>query len=194
LNLPTDNWSLVAFTAAGIYLNKSYPEVGAGPGLWLVNPDSGASRTIFEDAIVLAVSGQVAWVGIRNPADTLPQPPGIGLPPKNEVQSRDLSTSLTTTWLYRPGSNLYVQAATSGSIIVSGYDSSGSYEWVLNGPGQAQLLTVPGTGDPLANPSGVIGDANGWWLGSLDGIYLWTPHTGAVLVSENQASPAGSCA
>jgi len=194
LSLPTDNWSLLAFTGAGIYLNKTYPELGAGPGLWLVNPDSGAIRTIFEDATTLAVSGQVAWIGTRNPADTLPQPPGIGVPTRNEVQARDLSTSQSTTWMYRPGTNLYVQAVTSGSIIVSGYDSNGSYDWLVSAPGQAKLLTVPGTDDALPEASGFIADSNGWWFGSLDGLYLWTAHTGAILVSESLARPAGPCA
>ena len=33
LNLPSGNWSLLAFTTAGLYVNQSYPEVGAAPGL-----------------------------------------------------------------------------------------------------------------------------------------------------------------
>jgi hypothetical protein len=112
----------------------------------------------------------------------------------NEIQGRDLATLQTTTWLYRPGSNMYVQAVTSRSIMVSGYDSSGSYTWLVSTPGQAKLLTVPETGDDLPQASGFIADSNGWWFGSLDGVYLWTEHTGAVLVSESLAVPAGACA
>ena len=193
LNLPTDNWSLLAFTTAGLYVSKSYPEVGNGPGLWLVNPDSGAVQTIFTDSVVQMVSGRMAWIVARNNADTLPGPPGMG-GSNNQIQGRDLTTSVTTTWLYRPGSNLYVQAVASGSIIVSGYDNSGSYTWLVDAPSQATLLTVPGTGDALSEPSGFIADSNGWWFGSLDGIYLWTPHTGAVLISTLSATPAGACA
>jgi streptogramin lyase len=193
LNLPADNWSLLAFTTAGLYVSRSYPEVGNGPGLWLVNPDSGAIQTIFTDAVVQMVSGHMAWIATRNTADTLPGPPGIG-GSNNEIQGRDLTTSVTTTWLYRPGSNLYVQAVTSGSIIVTGYDSSGSHTWLVSAPGQAILLTVPQTGDDLPQGSGFIADSNGWWFGSLDGIYLWTQHTGAVLVSESLTVPAGACA
>jgi hypothetical protein len=46
----------------------------------------------------------------------------------------------------------------------------------------------------LPYSNGVIGDANGWWIASVDGIYLWTPHTGAVLISTLGAAPAGACA
>ena len=193
LNLPTDNWSLLAFTSAGLYVTKSYPEVGNGPGLWLVNPDSGAVQTLFTDSVVQTVSGHTAWIAARNNADILPGPPGIG-GSNNEILGRDLNTSLTTTWLYRPGSNLYVQAVASGSIVVSGYDTSGSYAWVLTNPGEPALLTVPETSEVVPNPSGFIADSNGWWFGTADGVYLWTPHTGAILVSESLASLAGACA
>jgi hypothetical protein len=193
LNLPTDNWSLLAFTSAGLYVTKSYPEVGNGPGLWLVNPDSGSVQTIFTDSVVQTVSGHMAWIATRNTADTLPGPPGMG-GSNNEIQGRDLNTSLTTSWLYRPGSNIYVQAVASDSMIVSGYDISGSYIWVVSGPGQAVPITVPETSDAVPYSGGIVGDANGWWIASLDGIYLWTPHTGAVVISVLNASPAGICA
>ena len=193
LNLPTDNWSLLAFTTAGLYVSKSYPEVGNGPGLWLVNPDSGAIQTIFTDAVVQMVSGHMAWIGARNNADTLPGPPGIG-GSNNEIQGRDLNTSQTAIWFYRPGSDLFVTGSANGSIVVSGRDGMSGFLLVLSSPDQAVPIQVPETGDPVPVSGGPIADANGWWLGSLDGVYLWTPHTGAILVSESLASPAGACA
>jgi streptogramin lyase len=191
LALPSGPWGLLAFTNEGIYLHAAYE--GISPGLTLVNPDSGAVRTVFTDSVVSLVSGQVAWISARNDADPLPPPPGIG-GSYNEVQSRDLITSQTTTWFYRPGSDLYVMGAANGSIVVSGRDSDLSYLWVVSSQGQADALTVPGTGDLLPYSGGLIADANGWWLGSLDGVYLWTPRTGAVLVSEALAAPVGQCA
>ena len=193
LNLPTDNWSLLAFTSAGLYVTKSYPEVGNTPGLWLVNPDSGAVQTVFTDAVVQMVSGHTAWSATRNNADTLPGPPGMGLF-YNEIQSRDLATLQTTTWLYRPGSSMYVGGASGGSIVISGVDMMSSFLLVLANPEQAVPINVPETSDPVPFSQGLMADANGWWIGSLDGVYLWTQHTGAVLVSESLASPAGACA
>ena len=193
LDLPTGNWPLLAFTAAGLYVNQSYPEVGAAPGLWLVNPDSGAVQTIFTDSTVQMLSGHAAWILARNESDPMPDPGGMG-PSHNEVQSRDLGTSQTTTWLYRSGSDLYVVGAADGSIVVSGRERGSNVVLLVTGPGQAVPITVPETGDPVPLTQGLIADANGWWLGSLDGIYLWTPHTGAILVSGSLASPAGACA
>ena len=135
----------------------------------------------------------MAWIATHNNADTLPGPPGIG-GSNNEIQGRDLNTSMTTTWMYRPGSNLYVAGAADGSIVVSGYDTTSSYLWALSAPGQAQPVTIPGASDAVPSASGLVADANGWWVGSLDGIYLWTARHGAVLVSESLAAPAGACA
>jgi streptogramin lyase len=191
LSMPPGPWGVVGFASEGIYLHQSYE--GIGTGLTLVNPDSGAVRTVFTDSVVHAVSGQVAWVADRNTNDTLPQPPGQGSA-DNEVQSRDLITSNTTTWIYRPGSNLYVVAVANGSILVHGYDAGSEFLLVVTAPGQAQPVTVPETGNSVPLSSGLVADANGWWIGSLDGVYLWTRHTGAILVSELTAAPAGPCA
>lgn len=191
LPLPNGPWGLLGFTSEGIYASQAFE--GPSPGLTLINPDSGALRTVFTDAFVNLVSGQVAWVGARNASDTLPGPPGIGAN-FNEVDSRDLSTSRTKAWLYRPGSNLFVLAAANGSILVQAYDLGSGALLVAGAPGQSQAVTVAGTGRPVPLSGGLVNDANGWWLGSLDGLYLWTPHTGAVLVSELTAAPAGQCA
>jgi len=191
LPLAQGPWALIGFTGDGIYIHTSYE--GTGPGLTLINPDSGAARTVFSDSAVHMVSGQVAWIATRNQADTLPGPPGMG-GNDNEVQSRDLTTSQKTTWLYRPGTNLYVTAATSGSIVVSGYEVTGNFLLLVTAPGKAVPITVPETGEPIPSSGGAVADATGWWFGSLDGVYLWTPHTGAILVSELTAAPAGACA
>lgn len=189
--IPSGAWSVVGFTSDGVYVHQSYE--GIGPGLWLVNPDSGAFRQLFKEAAVDLVSGQVAWVEARDATDPLPEPPGIG-GANNEVQSRDLKTGITTTWFYRSGSGVRVAGAANGTIIVGGYDGAGTYLWALSAPGQAVMITVPGSADAVPTTTGLVADAYGWWLGSLDGIYLWTPRTGAILVSDSLATPAGTCA
>ena len=191
LALATDSWSALAFTAEGIYAHKAYE--GGGPGLWLIDPDSGAVRTIFTDSTVMAVSGQTAWIGTFNKSDPLPQPPGEG-GGYNEVQGRDLKTSTVTTWLYRSGTNLGVIQASGAPILVSGYDSSGSYLWAVGAPGKADPIADPGNDADFAYASAFPAPPDGWWLGTLGGIYLWTPRTGAVLIADVDATPAGACA
>jgi streptogramin lyase len=191
LNLSHDFWSVLAFTADGIYLHKGYE--GAAPGLWVVDPDSGSLRTLFTDSVVMAVSGQTAWIGATDTSDPLPQPPGEG-GGYNELQSRDLKTSTITTWIRRSGTNLGFVNAAGGSILVAGYDIAGSHLWAVRTPGNAEEITDPATGDPFANSSGSVAGPDGWWLAGFDGLYLWTARTGAVLVSEVTAPPAGACA
>jgi hypothetical protein len=184
-------WSVVGFTSEGVYFHQSYE--GIGPGLWVVNPDTGAVRHLFSDAAVDVVVGQVAWLETRDNTDPLPEPPGIG-GANNEIRSRDLKTGVTTRWFYRSGSGVRVAGAANATILVGGYDNAGTYLWALTSPGQAVPITVPRSEDAVPYTSGLVADANGWWLGSLDGIYLWTARTGAILVSESLASPAGTCA
>ena len=191
LSLQSGPTGLIGWTSDGIYLQATYE--GVGPGLWLVNPDSGAIRQIFGDSIVQLISGGVAWIVARNESDPMPDPGGIGQS-HNEVQSRDLRTSQTTTWQYRSGSDLYVVGAANGSIVVSGRQGGSDLLLLVTSPGQAIPITVPETGDAVPYSNGVIGDAHGWWIASRDGIYLWTPHTGAVLISTLSAAPAGACA
>jgi streptogramin lyase len=193
LSLAKGPWVVIGFTTDGIYLHQAYE--GIGSGAMVVNADSGAARTILSDSVVHLVSGRAAWTATRNAADTLPPPPTMG-GSNNEVQSRDLSTSQKTTWLYRPGSDMYVMAVTSGSIVVSGRDRTSNFVLVVTAPGQAVPVTVPDTGEPIALSGGPFADPNygWWWFGTLDGLFLWTPRTGAFLVSESTAAPAGTCA
>jgi hypothetical protein len=193
LPLAKGPWSVIGFTTDGIYLHQAYE--GIGSGAMVVDPDTGAARTILSDSIIYLISGRAAWTVTRNAADTLPPPPTMGAS-NNEVQSRDLSTSQKTTWLYRPGANLWVMATSKGSIVVGGADVTSNFVLVVTAPGQAVPVTVPDTGEPIALGGGPVADPNygWWWFGTLDGLFLWTPRIGAFLVSESSAAPAGTCA
>jgi virginiamycin B lyase len=192
LGISSDPWSVLAFAADGIYVHKGFAE-HVGAGLWIVNPDNGSLRTVFTDSTVVAVSGQSAWIQATNTSDPLPQPPGQG-PGFNELQSRDLKTSATTTWLYRSGTSLYLVNAAGGSLLVSGYDASAGYIWAVTSPGSAAPITDPVSGESLPFPSAFPAGPDGWWLGAGGAVYLWTARTGAVLVAEVDARPAGACA
>ncbi len=165
LNLPTNAWSALAL----------------------------AQRTLFTDSSVMAVSGQTAWIGTFNQSDPLPQPPGEG-GGYNEVQGRDLKTGAITTWLYRSGTNLGAVQAAGAPILMSGYDASGRYLWAVGTPGKADVITDPATEVEFAYAAAFPDQPDGWWLSTAGGIYLWTPRTGAVLIADVDATPAGACA
>jgi streptogramin lyase len=191
LTVPSGFWSVVAFTNDGIYVHQAYE--GIGPDLWLLNPDTGAFNHVLTDSVVDRVDGSTAWLEVHNPADALPNPSAMG-GGGNEIVKRDLATGQTTTWLYRPGTNLSVAGVFDGSPVVAQSDGLTTSFWLVKSAGQATMLTFPFDSDPFSSVSVFGGDSAGIWVGSQDGVYLWTPRTGSALVTEVAATPAGTCA
>lgn len=192
---------ILAFAPEGIYVRNDFESVRAG--VMLINPDSGAAQMVLNNSPVEILSGHVAWIGGRNATDTLPEPGGME-PPFNEIQRRDLKTSATTTWIYRPGSRLNVDSASENSVVVSGYDSTHGYVWYVSAPGQAEPLTGPELNLQPYMVSRI--DGSSVWIQTWadrpnqvgpnmrDGLYLWTPRTGPFLVADTVAFPVGGCA
>ena len=186
-----DFWSVAAFTSQGVYLHTGYEGIGAG--LWLLDPDSGAFKTVFTNGRVALVNGTDAWLINRNPADKLPDVSAMG-GATNEILKRDLVSGKTATWLYRPGTILGVAAVAGGKPIVSIFDGDSTTYWIMSGPNQTQRIDIPFSQARYPNVRGFVGDANGVWVGSDDGVYLWTPRTNSVLMVNEPATPAGTCA
>jgi hypothetical protein len=61
-------------------------------------------------------------------------------------------------------------------------------------PGKADQVTDPGNDVEFAGADAFPAPPDGWWLRTVGGIYLWTPRTGAILIAEVDATPAGACA
>jgi len=192
LPLPAQGfWWLIAFTDHGLYMNQQYE--ATGPGLSVVDPDTGAMRQVLTDDVVYAVSGSFAWTAVWNPADKLPQPPGMG-GNHNEIDRRDLTTGARTSWYYAPGSNLFVVAVVDGAPVISSWDAV-TTRWVIaKSPTEAQPMSFPLSEDQFGSFSGFIADPQGIWVGSPDGVYLWSARTGGILVSDEPGAPAGPCA
>jgi streptogramin lyase len=190
ISLPAGPWNVLGFGADGVYLNQSYE--GIGQDFTVVNTVSGAHRTVTAGGPVFQVAGGAAWVGAFNTRDSVPPPPSQG-PTSNQVVRLDLGTGQVAPWLYVSGASLYVIAVSAGRLLVSGYFRHGFGTWIVSGANQAERITVPGTGEDFAFNAGFVSDANGVWLGGLDGIYLWRPGKGISLVSDAIAAPAGMC-
>ena len=183
-------WTVVAFTTQGILVNQAYE--GIGPGLSLVDPDTGSIRQVLTKGAVQAVTGSTAWVGVRNPADTLPDW-GIG-GGNNELDSVDMASGATRTWLYVPGSQLYLSAVYNGLPVIAVNFPGGGKTVVVTSPNQTTTFDLPLSQDESPSLTGLVSDSMGLWIGSADGVYLWTLRTGGILVSSQPATPAGTCA
>jgi streptogramin lyase len=186
-----DFWGIVAFTRQGIYLHVSYEGIGAG--LWLLDPDTGAFKEVFTDGIATVIDGTAAWLMARNPADKLPDVSAMG-GATNEISKRNLATGKTTVWLYRPGTNMVVVATAGGMPILFAYDGQSTTYWIMSAPNQAQKMEFPFSTDRYGYLGGFVADAYGVWVGSVEGVYLWTPRTGGVLMTDERVTPAGTCA
>ncbi len=191
LATPAGPYGVLRFADEGIYANTVGEGTAAGASL--VNVDTGAVRQINTTDLVLAVGDGAMWIARLNPKDQNPPVSGIGGPLGNEVDRRDLATGTTTAWLYRPGASVWVVAVSAGEVVIRADGSDGGF-WVVTGANQAVPILDPGTGEPLASASGLTIDGDHIWLTGPNGLYLWSPRLGSILVSTTSGSPAGTCA
>ncbi|TMD26682.1 MAG: hypothetical protein E6I92_08785 [Chloroflexi bacterium] len=64
----------------------------------------------------------------------------------------------------------------------------------MSAPNQAQKMDFPFSTDRYGYLGGFVGDAYGVWVGSDEGLYLWTARTGGALMTDERVTPAGTCA
>jgi streptogramin lyase len=187
-------YSPIAFAREGIYANVP---IADSAGLWLINPTTGAVRDLQVNDVVEAIGDGVAWVGVVNPQDQHPAVTGLGFKSPDEIDRTDLATGRKATWFYRPGERLNVDRISGGKLLVTASVDWASFPdyWIVSSPTQADSLTTPGTDYALWAVGGMVADTNGYWLGTTDGVYLWTARTGAILVGDSGPSQvAGTCA
>jgi hypothetical protein len=58
--------------------------------------------------------------------------------------------------------------------------------WLVTSPGLARLVAQIDTG-------GAVADSHGIWMGSTEGLYLFTPDGSAKKVSSELGDPVGAC-
>jgi streptogramin lyase len=191
LTTPAGSYGVLRFAAEGIYVNTVGEGTGAGASL--INVDTGAVRQLNTTDLVLAIGDGAMWIARLNPKDPNPPVSGMGGPLGNEVDRRDLTTGATTAWFYRPGASVWVVALSAGEVVIRA-DGAGGGFWVVTGANKAVPILDPGTGEPLASAASLTIDGDHLWLTALDGLYLWSPRLGSVLVSTASAAPVGTCA
>jgi hypothetical protein len=166
---------VVDFGAAGVYLLLPSALGGAGEGVWLLNPTTGAVQRQQVLQQVMAVRDGYAWVGRIDPRSPLPQPPEGTV--SNSIVRLDLQSGAETAWYYRAGATLWLYGFDSRGKPLIGVGGS------PNGGGEIRLVEQPGSqgvqvyagGLPLSGPQG---DGDRIWFSGAAGIYLYTPARG----------------
>jgi hypothetical protein len=192
LKAPEGPDTVLYYAREGIYFNHSW-EGPPGPGLWLLNPATGAIQTVFSDVAVDAVGGFAAWVPKVNPADPHPafsQFSGTNYP--NQILRRDLNGGATLPWFYLPGKNLTVVGfdLDKHPLIAVSYGESSPVTleiWQVPAADQGRML-YSGTESPR-----IMADRHGIWFSDHNGIWLYTPNDGLRTVSPITADIAGAC-
>ncbi|MHB8589288.1 MAG: TolB-like translocation protein [Candidatus Dormibacteraceae bacterium] len=215
LDLPAAQYEIFDFSADGIYFTVG--PYGQSAGLLLLNPDSVATRQVFQDGYVIAVANGEAWL-IANEQDlhpTSPLPGGEGnatVPVLNVLLRRDLKSGQVTEWLRRPINTwtfellgVYGGAPALLVYLADANDARWStgkvpYEvWLLSRPATPEKVDVGVAADLQLDPwyqtgrNGLgISDSHGIWLGG-QAIYLYQPDQGLTKIATFPGFPANGC-
>ena len=185
------------YSADGIYLTQGVDRLF--PGLWLVNPVSGAIQQISNDLYPIDWAGNgVIWTQRINPDDPHPIVTGtsMGTLP-DEIDRVDLRTGARTEWLYEPGRWVGIIGLDGQGIPLI----SSSLRWdfstdvdgavFLVGAANSKKLIYQGPVAPWLG--GGFTDAHGIWIGSQRGIYLYTNSGAIEKVSDHPGGVANGC-
>jgi len=170
-------------------------------GLWRMDLASGSLTQVASIPDIWVGDGEKAWAGSVNPADPHPLP-GFQTQP-DQVDLVTVSSGQRQTWLYRPGSSVYVAGldghgrplvgVVAGKEVAIGYVTGDTVEVVvLDSPGAARSVFS----GPLARfddflPTAI--DRHGVWFGGKAGIYLLEDGGTLRKVSDFAGRPAGGC-
>lgn len=182
--------TVLYYAHEGVYFNHLW-EGPPGPGLWLLDPATGAIRTVFSDVAVDAVGGDAAWLPQVNPADPSPVVSQLGGGAyANQILRRDLTGGPTIPWFYRPGKVLTVLGFDQDNhplIAVKSGTTPESAIWQVPVANQGQPLY---SGQELL---GAVADGHGTWFSDKQGVYLYTPSGGLRRVSTLAVVVGGAC-
>lgn len=195
LALPANQpYGVEDYAAGGIYIGSGWE--GAVFGYWLVDPVSGRVAALGNGELLLDDGTGHTWRTVVDPRDAAPARSALsGDPLPNEVVRRDLRTGVDEIWFYDPGFSLAVAGTFVGRLSVlvwaeadtSNHPNSPHEYWLLSAPGHSQFVAhIDFGGQTMA-------DKHGIWMGSSDGLYLFTVDGGVRRVSDLAGDPENGC-
>jgi hypothetical protein len=184
----TEVMSVADYGAAGIYLIRPSALGGAGEGVWLMNPNTGALKQLRAVHGVWAVRNGIAWAAAFDARDKtkweMPE-----LIPANSIVRIDLATGAKQTWFYRAGTYpWWVGFGPNGWPVIETQDTGDGHAYrLLDHSTEAGRVVYAGA----LKFWHVQGDGARLWLGGEHGIYLYTRDAGLKKVFAFAGSPDG---
>ena len=187
------DWNASSYQTEGIYLDKGGFLHGP-PGLWLLDPSTGAIRKINEQSWA-SIGAGAAW-GFDGPGD---QAPLAG----TKLRRLDLKTGEITTWFTSDGATYRTYGHDqAGRPLLATIDTSSPLRGVspvdiflLTAPGQLVKLASPNN-DPFKPQAEPVSDEHGIWFASGTGIWLYSKGSlaeVATLPGNGDFMVAGNC-
>jgi hypothetical protein len=173
INSNAGSWQLLDAADTGVYATFSTGYQGGGPGLWLFPWSGSGERQVIAADFWQAIGGGAAWGTVSQSV-----PEGAA----DTIIRLDLSGGGPSDWFSRPGLHSRVIGFDSdGHPVVEASSKDVTEVWLITGQSSSsKLLTVPpptqqgqnGPGPGRAVLRSVVGDGNGIWLATTDGLYL----------------------
>lgn len=164
-------WQPVEALEAGVYAIAAGPP---SPGLWLFPWSGSGEQQVIGTGFWHAIGGSAAY---GTASQSVPQ--GA----ENTILRLTLAGGSPVEWFSRPGlQSRVVGFDVAGNAVVEAGSPGATEVWLVTGPrAGTKLLTIPqpqpgqSGGQSRAALMSVVGDANGIWLATTDGLYFAGP-------------------
>lgn len=181
------------YAADGICIGSGWE--GAVFGHWRVDPASGRIAALGSGELLLDDGTGHAWRSAVDPRDPQPARSAMsGEPLPNEIVRRDLNTGTDEVWFFYPGFSLAIAGKfVGGGLLVwaeadtSSHPNASHEYWLVSAPGHSQLFGYIDFGGQT------MADSHGIWMGSSNGLYLFTLDGGVRRVSDRPGDPENGC-
>ena len=192
--LNTDaGWTPIEALDSGIYAVPSGGYQSNSPGLYMFPWSGAGERQVTGSGFWHAIGGGAAWGTV---SQSVPQ--GAA----NTILRLDLGGGSPTQWFSRPGlQSRVVGFDVSGDPVVEASSKDVMEAWLVTNPSNSTKLFSLTPTAAQQNPNGpgrpalqsVVGDANGIWLATSDGLYF-SASTRTEKVSTVTGQLGGGCA
>jgi len=163
------SWTVVTYATEGIYLWST--GIGTIPGLWLLDPRSGAVRLVDGSHYWGWVSGGFAW------AD---DPAFGGTATTYKVYRLDLGTGAVTAWYDGAAPARMLSPTPEGRALVEFGDIGKEQIELLTAPNQLVVLDVPSA---FQADFALVASPGVWLVGRQSGVALYRPGHDTLVVA-----------